>query len=39
LMGNVTGCPVEQVKIGLRVEAYAVESEPGLAVTFWRPAR
>jgi len=39
MMGNVTGCPVEQVKIGLRVEAYAVESEPGLAVTFWRPAR
>ena len=38
MMGNVTGCPVEQVKIGLRVEAYAVECEPGLAVPFWRPA-
>jgi uncharacterized OB-fold protein len=39
MMGNVTGCPVEQVKIGLRVEAYAVECEPGLAVPFWRPAK
>ena len=39
MMGNVTDCPVEHVKIGLRVEAYAVECEPGLAVPFWRPAR
>ena len=39
MMGNVTGCPVEQVRIGLAVEAYAVECEPGLAVPFWRPAR
>lgn len=38
MMGNVTGCPVEQVKIGLRVEAYAVECGDGLAVPFWRPA-
>ena len=39
MMGNVTGIPVEQVKIGLRVEAYAVECGDGLAVPFWRPAR
>jgi len=39
MMGNLTGCAVEQVRIGLRVEAYAVESGEGLAVTFWRPAR
>ena len=39
MMGNVTGCPVEQVEIGLRVEAYAVECEPGLAVPFWRPEK
>jgi uncharacterized OB-fold protein len=38
MMGNVTGCPVEQVRIGLRVEAYAVECNDGLAVPFWRAA-
>jgi uncharacterized OB-fold protein len=39
MMGNVTGVPVEQVKIGLRVEAYAVECGDGMAVPFWRAAR
>jgi hypothetical protein len=39
MMGNVTGCPVDEVRIGQRVEAYAVECEDGLAVPFWRPAR
>ena len=38
MMGNVTGCPVEGVRIGLPVEAYAVECGDGLAVPFWRPA-
>lgn len=38
MMGTVTGCPVEAVRIGMPVEAYAVESEEGLAVPFWRPA-
>jgi hypothetical protein len=38
MMGNVTGCPPEQVRIGLAVEAYAVECGDGLAVPFWRPA-
>ena len=38
MMGNVTGISAEQVKIGLRVEAYAVECGDGLAVPFWRPA-
>ena len=38
MLGNVTGCPVESVRIGLRVEAYAVECGDGLAVPFWRPA-
>ena len=33
------GVPVEQVKIGLRVEAYAVECGDGFAVPFWRAAR
>lgn len=38
MLGTVTGCPVESVRIGLRVEAYAVECGDGLAVPFWRPA-
>jgi len=38
MMGNVTGCPVEHVRIGMRVEAYAVECGDRLAVPFWRPA-
>jgi uncharacterized protein len=36
MMGNLTGCPVEQVRIGMAVEAYAVECGEGLAVPFWR---
>lgn len=31
-------CPAEQVRIGMRVEAYAIECGEGLAVPFWRPA-
>lgn len=38
MMGTVTGCAVESVRIGMAVEAYAVECEEGLAVPFWRPA-
>ena len=38
MMGNVTDCPVERVRIGMPVEAYAVECGDGLAVPFWRPA-
>jgi len=36
MMGNVTGCAVEQVRIGMPVEAYAIECEEGMAVPFWR---
>jgi uncharacterized OB-fold protein len=39
MMGSVTGCAVEQVRIGMPVEAYAVECGEGIAVPFWRPAR
>lgn len=39
MMGNVTGCAVDEVSVGLALEAYAVEFEPGLALPFWRPAR
>jgi uncharacterized OB-fold protein len=38
MLGTVTGCPVEQVRIGMPVEAYAVECADGLAVPFWRAA-
>ena len=38
MMGNLTGSPVESVRIGMPVEAYAVECEDGMAVPFWRPA-
>jgi len=38
MMGNVTGCAAEAVRIGMPVEAYAVECAEGLAVPFWRPA-
>ena len=38
IMGNLTDCPVESVRIGMPVEAYAVECEEGMAVPFWRPA-
>ena len=38
MLGTVTGCPVERVRIGMPVEAYAVECGDGMAVPFWRPA-
>ena len=37
MMGNVTGCPVENLRIGMSVEAYAVECDESMAVPFWRP--
>jgi uncharacterized OB-fold protein len=39
MMGNLTGCAVEEVGVGTKVEAYAVEFEPGLALPFWRALR
>jgi uncharacterized OB-fold protein len=38
MMGNVTGCAADAVRIGMPVEAYAVECGDGMAVPFWRPA-
>jgi uncharacterized OB-fold protein len=38
MMGNITGCPVEDVAIGMAVRAYAVVAEPGVGVPFWEPA-
>ena len=37
MMGNVTGCAVEEVRIGMPVEAWAVLAEEGIGVPFWRP--
>jgi hypothetical protein len=37
LMGYVTGCPIEDVAVGMSVKAYAVEAEPGLAILQWEP--
>jgi uncharacterized OB-fold protein len=38
MMGNVTGCAVDDVAVGMPVEAYIVEAEDGVGVPFWRPA-
>jgi len=39
MMGNVTGVSPDEIGVGTKLEAYAVEFEPGLALPFWRPAR
>lgn len=39
MMGTVTGCPVDDVAIGMAVQAYVVEAEPGIGVPFWEPSR
>lgn len=37
MMGNITDCDVDAVRIGMGVEAYAVNvAEEGIAVPFWR---
>jgi len=38
MMGNVTGCPVEDVRIGMPVRAYALKVAPDIAVPQWEPA-
>ncbi len=38
MMGNVTDCAVDEVHIGMPVEAWALEVEEGLGIPFWRPA-
>jgi uncharacterized OB-fold protein len=38
LMGNVTGCPVEEVRVGMEVRPYAVPAEPGIGILQWEPA-
>ena len=38
MMGNVTGCPVDSVFIGMPLAAYAVKVEDGIGIVFWEPA-
>lgn len=38
MMTNVTDVEIEHVHIGMPVECYVVEVEPGLGLPFWRPA-
>jgi uncharacterized OB-fold protein len=38
MMGNITDCELERVRIGLPVEAWALEIDDDLAIPFWRPA-
>ncbi len=37
MMGNLTGCEPDEVRIGLPVEVYFVHADEGVAVPFWRP--
>jgi uncharacterized OB-fold protein len=37
MVGNVTDCPVEQVHVGMAVEAYAVAAAERVGVPYWRP--
>jgi uncharacterized OB-fold protein len=39
MLGNVTGCPVEDVTVGMPVEVYMVKVAADVAVPYWRPAR
>ena len=37
MMGNVTGCDVGEVMVGMPVEVYVVQAAEGIGVPFWRP--
>jgi uncharacterized OB-fold protein len=38
MMGNVTGCPTEEVRIGMAVQAYSLKVAPDIGVAMWEPA-
>ena len=38
MMTNLTDCDVDDVHIGMAVQAYAEKVEDGLGVLFWRPS-
>jgi len=37
MMGNVTDCPVDDVRIGMPVEAYFVLAGEGIGIPYWQP--
>jgi len=37
-MGNVTDCPVDDVRIGMPVEAYFVLAGEGIGIPYWQRA-
>jgi hypothetical protein len=37
MIGNVTDCAVDAVRVGMPVEAYAVEAAERVGVPYWRP--
>jgi uncharacterized protein len=39
MMGNLTGCPVEEVFVGMPVCAYAISAEEGVGIVQWEPVR
>ena len=38
MMGNVTGCDPDLVRIGMPVEVYFVRAEEAIGIPLWRPA-
>lgn len=38
LMGNVVGCDVDEVAVGMPVEVFFDRADDDLAIPFWRPA-
>ena len=38
MLGRLTDCAVDDVRVGMKLEAYALEVEEGFALPFWRPA-
>lgn len=37
MMGTLTGCDPEDVRIGMAVEAYAILADEKLGIPYWRP--
>jgi uncharacterized protein len=37
LMGNVTGCPVDQIRVGMQVRPHVVRAEPDIGIPLWEP--
>ncbi|MFF7154735.1 OB-fold domain-containing protein [Streptomyces sp. NPDC008139] len=37
MMGNITGCPVDEVRVGQRVQAYQLRIADGIGLPQWRP--